>query len=108
MNPRFLGVPGPIEEAVGGPPLAAFSFGAGQQTARRCAIALNDFFRFNRTPLGLDIVVGSSKLQIRDGYVIMPQQPTASEGGEETGSKWNNSDTGRNRQTDSLGTRDDA
>lgn len=70
-------------------------------------MAMNDFFRFSRTPLGLDIVVGSSQLSIRDGYVILPQKSTVQEGSEETGSKWNNSDTGHNRQTDSAGTRDD-
>lgn len=70
-------------------------------------MALNDFFRFRRTPLGLDVVVGSSQLSIRDGYVVLPQRPTASEGGAETGSMWNNSDTGKNRINDAAGTRDD-
>lgn len=68
---------------------------------------MNDFIRINRVPVGLDIIVGSSKFQIRDGYIILPQHTTVQEGTEETGALWNNSDTGHNRQNDSAGRRDD-
>lgn len=71
-------------------------------------MALNDFLRIVSGPGGgLDIVVGSSRLQIREGKIILPQRSTAAEAGTEVGSMWNNSDTGKNRQNDSGGTRDD-
>lgn len=70
-------------------------------------MAMNDFFRFIRTPLGLDIVVGSSKLQVRDGYIILPQQVQAAEAATEVGSKWNRTEDGTNQQRDSGGVRGD-
>lgn len=69
-------------------------------------MALNDVFRFNRTPLGLDIKVGGATIQFRDGHVILPGKVTADEASTEVGSLWNNSDTGANRQRDSAGVRD--
>jgi len=70
-------------------------------------VALNDFIRINRTPVGLDIIVGSSKLQIRSGYIILPQQAQAAEATTEIGAKWNRSDDGTNQQRDSGGVRGD-
>lgn len=66
-------------------------------------MALNDFFRFSRTPLGMDIGVGSQKIQIREGYVILPQLAQAAEGTTEVGSIWNRADDGSNQQRDNLG-----
>jgi hypothetical protein len=69
-------------------------------------MALNDFFRISRNPLGLDIIVGAGRLQIRSGYIVLPQQTGAAEATVETGSAWNNSETGVNRQRDAGGVKD--
>lgn len=67
-------------------------------------MAMNDFFRFNRTPLGLDIVVGgTAQIQIRNGYIVLPQLPQASEGTTEVGSAWNRAEDATNQQRDSGG-----
>jgi len=75
-------------------------------------MAMNDFFRFKRTPLGLDITVGGAVFGIRgdglgSGYVILPQQPQAAEASTEVGSKWNRAEDGSNQQRDSAGVRVD-
>lgn len=66
-------------------------------------MAMNDYFRFLRTPLGLEIGVGAQRLQIREGYLVLPQLAQASEGTTEVGSVWNRSDDGSNQQRDSGG-----
>jgi len=70
-------------------------------------MAMNDYFRFLRTPLGLEIGVGAQRLQIREGYLVMPQLAQASEATTEVGAKWTRIEDGTNQQRDSAGVRGD-
>jgi hypothetical protein len=66
---------------------------------------MNDFFRFMRTPLGIDVTVGSKVFRFNEGYVVL-DGPPADEALAPVMSIWGDPSTGKVRIKDSAGVRD--